>query len=97
MSKQEDNVDFKWLESKVQGDDTVVFRLEDGTLVKVKVDIDRAGIATSFRNPDGTAHYNINTNLRIIVIPSDKKFSLPKASLQTPQATPKPAPRGQVS
>ena len=97
MSKQEDNIDFKWLDSKVQGNDTVVFRLEDGALVKVKVDIDRAGVATNFRNPDGTAHYNISTSLRMSVIPSDKKFTVPKASLQTAQPPPKPTPYGQLS
>ena len=32
----------------------VSFKLEDGTIVKVKVDLDRVGIATNFNNPDGT-------------------------------------------
>lgn len=93
MSKNE-NIEFTWLEPKLQGNDTVVFRLEDGALVKV--DVDRAGVATAFRNPDGSLHYNVSANLRIVVIPPDKKFSIAKSSLQVPQAPQKPPP-GQVS
>lgn len=95
MSK-DDQIEFKWLEPKLQGNDTVVFRLEDGALVKVKVDIDRAGVATNFRNPDGTPHYNVNANLRLTIIPPDKKFTIAKSSLQVPQA-PKKTPPGQVT
>jgi hypothetical protein len=73
MNNQSDQVEFKWLDARLQGNDTVVFRLEDGTL-----------------------HYNVNSNLNITVIPSDKKFILPKASLQVP-TPPKPAPLGQVT
>lgn len=93
---KDDQIEFKWLEPKLQGNDTVVFRLEDGALVKVKVDIDRAGVATNFRNPDGTPHYNVNANLRLTIIPPDKKFTIAKSSLQVPQA-PKKTPPGQVS
>jgi len=93
---KDDRIEFKLLEPKLQGNDTVVFRLEDGALVKVKVDIDRAGIATNFRNPDGTAHYNVNASLRLTIVPPDKKFTVPKSSLQLPQA-PKKAPPGQVT
>jgi hypothetical protein len=93
---KDDQVEFKWLEPKLQGNDTVVFRLEDGALVKVKVDIDRAGVATNFRNPDDTPHYNVNTNVRLTIIPPDKKFTIAKSSLQVPQA-PKKTPPGQVT
>lgn len=77
MSEQK--VDFMWLESKCVGGDTVVFRLEDGAIVKVKVDIDRAGVAVNFTNPDGTPNYNIGTSVKISVIPANKKFSIPKS------------------
>ncbi len=93
---KDDQVEFKWLEPKLQGTDTVVFRLDDGAMVKVKVDVDRAGVAINFRNPDGTSHYNVNANLRITIVPPDKKFTVSKSSLQIPQA-PKKAPPGQVS
>ena len=83
----EENVEFKILEHKLVGSDTVVFRLEDGTTVKVKVDIGRAGVATNLKNPDGSPQYNISADLRISVIPAGKKFFVPKSQL--PQASPK--------
>lgn len=70
----EENIEFKMLEAKLVGSDTVVFRLEDGTMVKIKVDIDRAGVATNFKNPDGSSHYSINAGLKIGVVPSEKIF-----------------------
>ena len=83
----EENIEFKILDYKLVGSDTVVFRLEDGAMVKVKVDIGRAGVATSFKNPDGSPHYNIGADLRISVIPPEKKFFMPKS--QMPRAPPK--------
>jgi hypothetical protein len=77
----EDKVEFKWLEAKSVGTDTVVFRLEDGAMVKLRVDITRAGVATNFKNPDGSPHYSINTNVGIQIIPADKRFTLPKSQV----------------
>jgi hypothetical protein len=77
----EEKIEFKILDYKLLGSDTVVFRLEDGAMVKVKVDIARAGIAINFKNPDGSPHYNINANLTINVIPAEKKFVIPKSQL----------------
>ena len=88
----EENVEFKRLEAELVGSNTVVFRLEDGAMVKIKVDIVRAGIATNFKNPDGSAHYNINAGLNIIVIPNEKKFFIPKSQLPLPPAPPKESP-----
>jgi hypothetical protein len=83
MSDQ--NVEFKWLDAKLLGSDTVMFKLEDGATVKIKVDVDRAGVAVNFTNPDGSPHYNINASLKVNVTPSSKKFSIPKSRLiQTP-------------
>jgi len=83
-----DNIEFKMLDHKRVGDDTVTFELEDGTIVKVKVDVDRAGIATNYKNPDGTAHYAINTSVKVFVIPYDKKFSLPKGQVKAQSTKP---------
>ncbi len=79
MSEQK--VEFKWLDTKLIGSDTVTFRLEDGAMVKIKVDIDRAGVALNLANPDGTPHYNINSSLKVAVIPPGKKFSIPRSQL----------------
>lgn len=91
---ESEKVEFKQLEFKLLGSDTVVFRLEDGAMVKVKVDIDRAGIALNFKNPDGTPHYAINASLKIAVTPPDRKFSMPKDQIMRgPPLSPKrPSP-----
>ena len=81
---EKEQVEFKWLNAKLVGNDTVVFRLEDGAMVKIKVDIGRAGVATNFKNPDGTPHYNVGANLRVQVIPKSKKFYIPKSKLRAP-------------
>ena len=80
----EENVEFKILEPKLVGSDTVVFRLEDGAMVKIKVDIERAAVATNYKNPDGTPRYNIGAGLRISVIPSERKFYVPRSQLRKP-------------
>ncbi len=93
----DDQVEFKWVDAKLIGSDTVAFRLEDGALVKVKVDINRAGVATTFTNPDGSPHYNVAANIIVTTIPPDKKFKVPKSSLQAPQLPARKPPTGQVS
>ena len=62
--------------------------ISDGTIVKVKVDLDRVGIATNFKNPDGTPHYAINTSIKLAITPNDKKFSVEKNSVKGKQSSP---------
>lgn len=88
MTKE--NVEFKRLDAKLVGSDTVVFKLEDGTMIKVRVEINRAGVAINFTNPDGTPHYNINAGLRIQIVPSSKKFTIPKSKLRIPRPPKEP-------
>ncbi len=83
-----EKIEFKMLDHERVGDDTVIFKLEDGTIVKVKVDLDRAGIATNYKNPDGTLHYAVNTSVKVFVIPYDKKFSLPKGQVKAQSTKP---------
>jgi len=78
---KDDLVEFKMLEAKLVGSDTVTFKLEDGATVKIKIDIEQAGVAVNFTNPDGTPHYNIGTSVKIKVIPPKKKFYIPKSKL----------------
>ena len=68
--------------------DYVSFKLEDGTIVKVKVDLDRVGKAVNYTNPDGTPHYAINTAVKLSIVPSDKKFSVEKTSLKGKNSSP---------
>jgi hypothetical protein len=56
-----DQIDFKWLEARLQGNDTVVFRLEDGTLIKVDID---SGVSATFKSPDSCSQCNVSTSVR---------------------------------
>jgi hypothetical protein len=69
-----DKIEFKMLEYTRVGDEHVTFKLEDGTIVKVKVDLDRVGIALNYKNPDGTPHYAVNASLKLSLIPNERKF-----------------------
>ena len=72
MSETPNKIEFKMLDHKRLENDFVSFELEDGTIVKVKVDLDRVGIATNFTNPDGTPHCAINTSVKLSIIPKNK-------------------------
>lgn len=88
MSDSKNKIEFKMLDYERVGNDFVEFKLEDGTTVKVKVDLDRVGIATNHKNPDGTPHYAINTSVKLTVIPSDRKFSVDKSLKEKPSFPP---------
>ena len=78
MSEKPGKIDFEMLDYKRLEHDYVSFELDDGTVVKVRVDLDRVGKAVNHRNPDGTPHYAISTAVKLSVIPPDKRFSLEK-------------------
>jgi hypothetical protein len=78
LSESKNKIEFKMLDYERTGNDFVSFKLEDGALVKVKVDLDRVGIATNHKNPDGTPHYAINTSVKITIIPNNRTFSVDK-------------------
>ena len=80
-------VEFKILEAKNIGSDTLIFRLDDGATVKVKVDVERAGLATNYKNPDGSPHYNISISSKITVIAPDKKYRISKGDLNVKDST----------
>ena len=88
MSQKPEKIEFKMLEFDRLKNDFVSFKLEDGTIVKVRVDLDRVGIATNFTNPDGTPHYAINTSVKLSITPKNKKFSVAKNSIKGKQGTP---------
>ena len=81
---EKEKVEFKWLDAKLTGTDTVVFRLEDGASVKVRVQINRAGVAINLKNPDGTPAYHVDAGLGIQVVPPTKTFYIPKSQFQRP-------------
>jgi len=77
----DDKIEMKMLESKLLTNNVIKFQLEDGTIVHVKVEISRAGIATNYKNPDGSPHYEIQFANAVQVIPKDRKFFIPKPTL----------------
>ena len=88
MSEIPNKIEFKMLDHQRLENDFVSFKLEDGTIVKVKVDLDRVGIATNFTNPDVTPHYAINTSVKLSIIPKNKKFLVEKKSVKGKQSSP---------
>jgi len=87
MSTKE-KIEFKMLDYERLENDFISFKLEDGTIVKVKVDLDRVGKAVNYTNPDGTPHYAINTAVKLSIVPSDRKFSVEKTSLKGKNSSP---------
>ena len=82
MSEKPNKIEFKILDYKRLENDFVSFELEDGTVVKVIVDLDRVGKAANYKNPDGTPHYAISTAVKLSIIPSDKKFLVERNSVK---------------
>ena len=54
-----------------------MFRLEDGAQIKLRVVIDRVGIAVKNKNPDGSPIYTVTFSNHITWMPKDKKFYAP--------------------
>ena len=88
MSEKNDKIEFKMLDYKRLENDFVSFELEDGSIVKVKIDLDRVGKAVNFKNKDGTPRYTINTSVKVSIIPSDRKFSVEKSSVKSKKSSP---------
>ena len=85
---EEAKIKFKILDAKPVGSNVVNFRLEDGALVKLRVEIERAAVAVDFKNPDGTPHYNVGTGVHISITPPDKTFYVPRSQLKMPPTRP---------
>ena len=78
-----DEIEFKMLESNADGSDEVIFQLEDGSIIKIRVNIDRAGVATNYRNSDGSKHYNVQASMSVNVISSDRTYKLTKSVMKS--------------
>ena len=88
MSEKNDKIEFRMLDYKRLENDFVSFELEDGSIVKVKVDLDRVVKAVNFKNRDGTPRYTINTSVKISIIPSDRTFSVEKSTVKSKNSPP---------
>ena len=78
-----DEIEFKMLESNADGSDEVIFQLEDGSIIKIRVNIDRAGVATNYRNSDGSKHYNVQASMSVNVISSDRTYKITKSGMKS--------------
>ena len=58
-------------------------KLEDGSIIKIRVNIDRAGVATNYRNSDGSKHYNVQASMSVNVISSDRTYKLSKPGMKS--------------
>ena len=76
-----DEIEFKMLDSKPDGVDEVVFKIEDGSTIRIRVHIDRVGVATNYNNPDGSQHYNVQASMPVNVISSDRKYTISKPGI----------------
>ena len=88
MSQNKEKLEFEMLDFERVENEYVSFKLEDGTVVKVKVDLDRVGKAINHKNPDGTPHYAINTAVKLSILPAEKKFTVEKNSKNNPKSPP---------
>jgi hypothetical protein len=83
-----DKLEFQALDYERLENEYLSFKLEDGTIVKVKVDFNRVGKAVNYTNPDGTPHYLIDTRVNLSIIPSDRKFSIDKTNYKGKKSPP---------
>ena len=75
---EQPQIEYKAIEAKLVGSNVVCYRLEDDTLIKVYVDVQRIGIAINQKAPDGTPIYNITANIyKIMFEPKNKIFKAP--------------------
>jgi hypothetical protein len=85
----QDQIKFRQLSVKLVGSNVVNFRLEDGTLVKVHVELARVGVALDRKNPDGTPIYNFSAGMRFETLTKDKTFYAPAPPVPTKSASDK--------
>jgi hypothetical protein len=83
-----DQIKYKRITAKLVGSNVVNYRLEDGTLVKIFVELNRAGVALDRKAPDGTPLYNFGIGTRIDVQTKDGTFYAPHPLIPTRKANP---------
>ena len=79
----QEQIKFRQISAKLVGSNVVNFRLEDGTLLKVHVDLARVGVAVDRKAPDGTPIYNFTLNPRVEIETKDKTFYAPAPPIPT--------------
>ena len=85
----QEQIKYKQISAKLVGSNVVNFRLEDGNLVKVHLELTRVGVAIDRKAPDGTPLYNISMNPRVEIETKDKTFWAPAPQIPTQGTTEK--------
>ncbi len=87
ISLVQEQIKYRQITAKLVGSNVVNFRLEDGNLLKVHVDLGRIGVAVDRKAPDGTPIYNFALNPRVEIETKDKTFLAPAPPMPTQSAT----------
>ena len=74
----QEQIKYKRITAKIVGSNVVNFRLEDGTLVKIFVEMNRAGIAIDRKAPDGSPLYNFEIGTRMDIQTKEGTFYAPQ-------------------
>ena len=80
----QEQIKFKQISAKLVGSNVVNFRLEDGNLLKIHVELARIGVAVDRKAPDGTPLYNFTlSNPRVEIETKDKTYFAPAPPMPT--------------
>lgn len=82
----QERIKYKQISAKLVGSNVVNYRLEDGTLFKIHVDLARVGVAVDRKSPDGMPLYNFGIGTRVEVQSKDKIYYAPLPRLPTQNA-----------
>jgi hypothetical protein len=83
----QEQIKYRQISAKLVGSNVVNFRLEDGNLLKVHVELNRIGVAIDRKAPDGTPIYNFSMNPRIEIETKDKTYLAPAPPIPTQSTT----------
>ena len=83
----QEQIKYKQISAKLVGSNVVNFRLEDGNLLKIHVELTRIGVAIDRKAPDGTPIYNFSMNPRVEIETKDKTYLAPAPPIPTQSTT----------
>ena len=93
----QEQIRYKQISAKLVGSNVVNFRLEDGTLLKIHVELTRVGVAVDRKGPDGMPIYNMSINTRPEVETKDKTYYAPPPAMPTQSTIDKKAEKAYTS
>ena len=93
----QEQIKYKQISAKLVGSNVVNFRLEDGNLLKIHLELTRIGVAIDRKAPDGTPIYNFAMNPRIEIETKDKTFYAPAPDIPTQSTSDKKGEKAYTS